>query len=81
MKRNKSRQKRVWLAPSDSTSFSSASYSIDKYDEESVNVRIADCNKIINLWCEGKRGIKKLDRLIGLLQEARNELNTEINGE
>jgi len=80
MAKTKIRQSRVWLEPSSDT-FSSVCWYTDEYDRDAVNVRIADCNKIINLWFNGKKGLKKFDRLLKALHGARDELDNQINGE
>jgi hypothetical protein len=62
----------MWLAPSDHESFSYVAYTQDSYDDEdTVNVTIADCHRSVTYYCSGKAGLKKLDRLIDMLEEAR----------
>lgn len=79
MKR-KSWSKRKWLCPNDPDTMSYVACSQDKYSErDSVNIQIADCNRSINLYCEGKAGLRKLDRLLDSLQEARDVLETGID--
>ena len=71
-KRNLSR--RVWLCPNDPDTFSYVAYSRCSYDERNtMNLKIADCNRGITLFLDGKAGMRKLDKLIRILEDARDE--------
>ena len=74
MSKRKKIHKRMWLCPRDPDTMSNCSYTIDEYDREAINVRLADCNRSISYYCEGKEGLAKLNKLIAFLEEARDEL-------
>ena len=81
MKR-KAISKRQWLIPNDPDTMSYVAYSQDKYDDEyTVLIKIADCNRCINIYCSGRVGLRKLDRLLNMLQEARDVIQDGIDGE
>lgn len=65
------KHKRMWLSPSDPESLSYIAYTLNDWgSDKNMDITIADCNKhiSINLWKKGAR--KKLERLIGVLNEA-----------
>lgn len=63
--------RRIWLDSCNPDSLSFASYEIQR---DWGNINLADCNRRISYYFESKRDIKKLDRLIAFLEEARVEL-------
>ena len=80
MAKRKQISKRQWLVPGDPDTMSYVAFNQSKYDErDSVNIKIADCNRSINIYCEGRTGLRKLDRLIKVLQEARNVIDEGLN--
>lgn len=63
MKKRKTIHKRMWLSSNDIDSMSHCSYTIDEYDEYAMTVRLADCSRSISYYCEGDKGIRKLNEL------------------
>jgi hypothetical protein len=79
MAKRKSIGKRVWLVPNDPDTFSYMAYSQDSYDDrDTVSVKIADCNRSISLYCKGKSGIRKLDKMIKFLEESKEVIQDGI---
>jgi hypothetical protein len=75
MSKRKSKHRRIWLAPSDPDSFAYVAWQQDAYDDrDTVNISIADCHRSISLYCSGTQGIKKIDKLIDMLEEARGQI-------
>ena len=71
--------RRVWLCPSDADTMSYVAYSLNDYGERgSMNISIADCSRKINFYFDGDaKGKRKLDKLISILEEAREKYNAE----
>lgn len=80
MAKRKAISKRMWLCPGDPDTFSYIAYSQDKYDDrDTVNVKIADCNRSINLYCTGRKGLRKIDKIITMLEEAKGVIQDGID--
>ncbi len=74
--------RRVWLCPNDPDTFSYVAYSRCEYDDRNtMNLKIADCNRGINLFLDGKKGMVKLNKLIKILEDARDEHQRGIDDE
>jgi hypothetical protein len=70
--------KRVWLTPLDPDTMSYVAYSTDNWDENAMNVKLADCNRHISLYfANDRKGKAKFDRLIKILIEAREIMDGE----
>ncbi len=77
-RKNKTIHKRVWLEPRNADALSYVAYTRWNYDEGSINIDIADCNRKINLYFEDNaKGRRKLAKLIAFLQEAQELHNGE----
>ena len=63
--------KRVWLQPGDPDAMSYAAFTLYNYPgEPTVELKIADCYRHVNIQVCTKRDRKKIDKMIALLQEA-----------
>ncbi len=75
-RKKKTIHKRVWLEPSDPDTLSYVAYTLGQYGEDDLNITLADCNRQINLYfSETKKGRRKLNKLIAVLQEAQEKYN------
>ena len=80
MAKRKAISKRVWLCPGDPDTFSYVAYSQDTYDDrETVSIKIADCNRSINLYCTGRVGLRKINKVITMLEEAKEVIQNGID--
>lgn len=63
--------KKTWLVPRDADTHSYVSYT--QYKGGGLDIRIASCDRNADLYFYEKKGLKKLDKLIDILTEARDE--------
>ena len=70
--KRKLKHKRIWLDPCNPDVMSWASYNEEEYsDPGELTIQIADCHRVIALTLMSKADLKKIEKLIALLDDAR----------